>query len=48
MLYRVDCEHCRDVLRRLASEFATDPKIYVLVELAERGADERRVVDELV
>ena len=47
ILYRIDCDHCRDTLRRLASEFASDPKVYVLIDMASPGDDERRVVDTL-
>src|SRR6185503_5391518 len=36
VLFRVDCEHCRDYLRRLAAYYPSEPKVYVLVELAER------------
>jgi hypothetical protein len=45
ILYRVDCDHCREVLRELERSFPDDPKVYVLVALREAGDEERRVVD---
>lgn len=44
ILYRVDCEVCAEHLRLASESFASDPKLYVLVEIAERGAEERRTV----
>jgi hypothetical protein len=45
ILYRVDCDHCREVLRDLEQRFPDDPKVYVLVALREAGDEARRVVD---
>jgi hypothetical protein len=45
VLYFVSCEHCERYLQRLKSEFADDPKLYVMVELGEKDGEERRVVD---
>lgn len=47
ILYRVDCDHCREALRTLERRFADDPQVYVLVALREPGDEERRVVDLL-
>lgn len=47
VLYRVDCDHCREHLRELARGFADAPRVFVLLALRERGDEERRVVDHL-
>ncbi|MCY3001989.1 MAG: hypothetical protein NTV21_09305 [Planctomycetota bacterium] len=47
VLYRVDCDHCREALRALERSFLDDPKVYVLVAMRETGDEERRVVDVL-
>lgn len=45
ILYRVDCDHCREALRALERSFLDDPKVYVLVAMRENGDEARRVVD---
>jgi hypothetical protein len=47
VLYQVQCPHCRDYLRRMESEFASAPRSYVLINLADHGDDdpEKREVD---
>lgn len=47
VLYRIDCDHCREHLRELARGFADSPRVLVLIALRERGDEERRVVSEL-
>lgn len=47
VLYRVDCDHCREHLRELARGFADNPRVLVLLALRERGDEERRVVEDL-
>lgn len=47
ILYRVDCDHCREALRALERSFPDDPKVYVLVALRENGDETRQVVDVL-
>ncbi len=47
VLYRVDCDQCREHLRALARRFEDDPRLCVLIALRERGDEARRVVDVL-
>ncbi|MBM3990603.1 MAG: hypothetical protein FJ298_06280 [Planctomycetes bacterium] len=47
VLYRVDCDHCREHLRELARGFADAPRVFVLLALRERGDEQRAVVDDL-
>jgi hypothetical protein len=47
ILFRASCDHCRDFLRRRTHEFDDDPKVYVLVELAENDPRLPPVVDLL-
>lgn len=47
VLYRVDCDHCREHLRELARDFPDQPRVLVLLALRERGDEDRRVVDVL-
>lgn len=47
VLYRVDCDHCREHLRELARGFADNPRVLVLLALRERGDERRRVVEDL-
>jgi hypothetical protein len=46
ILYLDTCAHCRDYLRKLAAEFATDPRIYVLVKLATAEDEKAKQVDD--
>lgn len=47
VLYRVDCDRCREHLRELARRFEDDPRLCVLIALREAGDEARRVVDVL-
>ncbi len=47
VLYRVDCDHCREHLRELARGFPDRPRVLVLLALRERGDEDRQVVDVL-
>lgn len=45
VLYRIDCDQCREHLRSLARRFEDDPRVCVLIALREAGDEARRVVD---
>lgn len=47
ILFRYTCDHCRDHFLKLDSEFATNPKMYVLVHIPDDKDETHRVVDTL-
>lgn len=47
ILYRINCPHCAELLQRLAAEYPTDPKPYVLVAFREPRDEAERVVHVL-
>ncbi|MBI5434774.1 MAG: hypothetical protein HZA52_18220 [Planctomycetes bacterium] len=47
ILFRYTCDHCREHFLKLDSEFATNPKPYVLVHIPDGNDETHKVVDTL-